>query len=93
MNANIISNHIVYNLTSDVNRLVLAAGLMSYGAIATLSLMVSSLKNAVLYGLIVGTLFLLALYFYSYAFASVWCFFAAICSLTIYKIIKNLGLS
>lgn len=88
ISANIISHHIAYKLTTPVNPLILIAGLIIYGIVITFSIMVSSKKNALPFGFIIGILLLLSLYFYLYAFTSVWCFFCAICSVIFYKVIK-----
>ncbi len=58
-----------------------------YPLIVMFPLFLSSLKKVWLYGLLVITSFVLADYFYRTTFASVWCFFSAIVSLFVYKIL------
>lgn len=59
-----------------------------YFLIVLLPCFISSLKKIWAFGMIIACAFPVALYFYEFSFISVWCFFAAIVSLSIYKIIK-----
>lgn len=58
-----------------------------YFLIVLLPFFLSSLKKIWAFGLLIACAFPAALYFYEETFISVWCFFAAIVSLSIYKII------
>jgi len=60
-----------------------------YPAIVLVPCFISSLKNMWMFGVLVGAGYLVAQYFYETTFVSVWCFFAAIVSLFIYKILKD----
>jgi hypothetical protein len=60
-----------------------------YPLIVVLPCFFSSLKNAWLFGLLTLLSYLIADYLYAQTFISVWCFFAAVMSLSIYKIIKD----
>jgi hypothetical protein len=60
-----------------------------YPVIVLLPMLISSFKNAWIFGILVALGYVIADYFYTYTFASVWCFFAAIVSISIYKIIKD----
>ncbi len=57
-----------------------------YPMIVLLPCFISSLKKAWLFGILTLIAYLLADYFYTQAFISVWCFFAAVISLLIYII-------
>lgn len=50
---------------------------------------ISSLKNMPVFGLLSGIAFFIAQYYYFNTFVSVWCFFSAIVSLCIYKVIND----
>lgn len=54
-----------------------------------LPIFISSLKNVWIFGILIAIAYLIAEYFYAATFFSVWCFFSAIVSLTIYKIMKE----
>ncbi len=60
-----------------------------YPLIVLIPCFLSSLKNMYLFGLLVSAGYFLANYFYQTTFVSVWCFFAAIVSLLIYKILRD----
>ena len=49
----------------------------------------SSLRHAWIFGILVAIAYVIAEYFYVATFISVWCFFAAIVSLFIYKILRD----
>lgn len=53
----------------------------------------SSLKNMWICGILVTLGYLIADYFYSHTFVSVWCFFAAAVSMIVYKILKDNSLN
>lgn len=60
-----------------------------YPLIVFLPCFISSLKNMWVFGVLIAISFGVAHYFYYVTFISVWCFFSAIASLIIYKIIKD----
>lgn len=60
-----------------------------YGLIVLLPIFISSVKNMWLFGVLVTIAYIAADYFYSATFVSVWCFFSAIVSLSIYKILRD----
>lgn len=60
-----------------------------YPLIVMLPMFLSSLKNVWIYGVLLVGAYVVADYFYTVTFASVWCFFSAIVSLFIYKILKD----
>lgn len=49
----------------------------------------SSLKHMWMYGLLVTMGYVIADYFYAHTFVSAWCFFAAVVSIVVYKILKD----
>ena len=61
----------------------------AYSIVTLLPFFISSLPCIRLLGIIIGIGELIAYTFYLMAFPSVWCFFAAICSLLIYFVIRN----
>lgn len=61
----------------------------AYAAAVLVPLYLSSIKNAFILAVLTTITILIANYFYVYAFTSVWCFFSAIVSLIIYKIIRD----
>lgn len=61
----------------------------AYPLIILLPCFLSSLKNIWIYGVVIALSYLAADYFYTVNFVSVWCFFAAIASLSVYKIVKD----
>ncbi|NNM43221.1 MAG: hypothetical protein HKM07_02635 [Chlamydiae bacterium] len=60
-----------------------------YAIIVLVPFFISSLPNAGIVGLIIGITFFVASYFYAYAFASVWCFFAAVVSVSLFFLLKR----
>lgn len=60
-----------------------------YPVIVMLPTFLSSLRNSWIYGCLVLAAFVVAYYNYEANFTSVWCFFSAIVSVFIYKLIKN----
>ena len=60
-----------------------------YALIILIPCFISSLRYMWAFGLFIVLSFAIAEMFYSYAFASVWCFFVAIISFSIYFIIKS----
>jgi hypothetical protein len=60
-----------------------------YPLIVMLPIFLSSLKNVWIYGLLIVMSFAIADYYYTSTFTSVWCFFSAIVSLFVYKIVKD----
>ncbi len=60
-----------------------------YPLIVLLPCFLSSLKSVRWFGVLTLMSYFVADYFYSVTFISVWCFFAAIISLSVYKILKD----
>ncbi|MDP1879665.1 MAG: hypothetical protein Q8K60_01835 [Parachlamydiaceae bacterium] len=60
-----------------------------YPVVVLLPFFLSSLRNAWIFGILTALAFIVAEYYYMETFVSVWCFFAAIVSLSIYKIVKD----
>lgn len=60
-----------------------------YPLIVMLPMFLSSLRNVWIYGLATLLGFMIADYYYTTTFASVWCFFAAIVSVFVYNIVKG----
>lgn len=60
-----------------------------YPLIVLLPCFLSSVKNVWIFGILLIVAYFVASYFYTQTFVSVWCFFSAIVSLCIYKILKN----
>jgi hypothetical protein len=60
-----------------------------YPLIVMLPMFLSSLKNAWIYGALVMLGFVIADHYYTATFTSVWCFFAALVSLFVYKLVKD----
>ena len=60
-----------------------------YPLIVLLPCFISSLKKAWLFGLLIAVGYFIADYFYAQTFVSVWCFFAALVSICVYKILKT----
>lgn len=59
-----------------------------YPLIIILPCFISSYRYAWVYGLLIGTAYVIADYYYATTMVSVWCFFAALVSATIYSIIR-----
>jgi hypothetical protein len=60
-----------------------------YPLIVLLPCFLSSYKNMWVFGSLVAVAFLISQYFYEATFVSVWCFFSALVSMILYKIIKD----
>lgn len=60
-----------------------------YPLIILAPMFLSSLRSAWIFGILVTIAYVLADYFYTKTFVSVWCFFSAIVSLCVYKILKD----
>lgn len=60
-----------------------------YAAIGVLPILISSLKKAWIFGLLLTVGFYFTQYFFEKTFVSVWCFFGAISSLALYFILKE----
>lgn len=80
--------HIEYSLQSPF---ALASHLFNgiYLFVILIPCFVSSLKGIKIFGLLVGISWVVSLLFYWNAFTSVWCFFAAITGIFIYKIVSD----
>lgn len=60
-----------------------------YPIIVLIPCFLSSLKNIWIFGTLVAIGYIVADYFYATTFVSVWCFFAAVVSISIYKLLKD----
>ncbi len=78
-----VVNHSLQYLGNVPNQTIL------YPLIVLIPCFLSSLKNMYLFGLLAAAGYFLANYFYQTTFVSVWCFFAAVVSLLIYKILRD----
>ncbi len=78
----IVQHSITYGESPDLFKLL-------YAIIVLVPFFISSLPNAGIVGLIIGITFFVASYFYAYAFASVWCFFAAVVSVSLFLLLKR----
>ena len=63
--------------------------LLLYPLVVLAPCFISDLKNAAQFGFLIVTAYLIADYIYENNLTSVWCFFSAIASLFVYKIIKD----
>ena len=87
ISAEIIGNHIVYTVREQLTFVALDG--LIYSALVYIPFFLTHIRAAwILAGLLVGAQIISAIFF-SLAFASVWCFFAAILSTYIYYILKN----
>lgn len=85
----IVFNRIYYNLHLSIDPIYYNTSFILYAASILLSFFVSTLKNTYLLGVTASLTLFAALYFYEYAYISVWCFFGAIFSILILKLIKD----
>lgn len=91
--AHSVDHHIVYSLLSynsirsDYIPIVEAIMLLAYFMAIVPVFFISSLPRMWILGLIIGIGWVVAYIFYSLAFGSVWCFFAAVSSISIYFIV------
>lgn len=85
----IVLNKIYYNLHTTFSMAYYYTSLFLYAAAVILPFFVSTLKSTYLLGVIATLTLAAALYFYEYAYLSVWCFFGAIFSILILKLIKD----
>lgn len=60
-----------------------------YAAIGVLPILISSLKKAWIFGLLLTIAYFFTQYFFEKTFVSVWCFFGAISTLALYFILKK----
>lgn len=82
VNVNIINHSIHYS--GIVPRQDIA-----YPLIVLLPMFISSINRVWIFGVLVTISYTVADYFYSETFVSVWCFFAALVSLILYKVLKD----
>jgi hypothetical protein len=75
INSQLWENYIVYILS------------FLYGCVTIIPFFISSVTHMHLLGMVVGISAAIAYVFYLVAFPSVWCFFAAVCSILIYFIV------
>ncbi len=72
--------YVVYNVPSMIE---------IYAAITLLPCYFSSLKSMWIFGVLATVSFFLSLYFYEQTFTSVWCFFSAVISISLYKVLRD----
>jgi hypothetical protein len=60
-----------------------------YGLVTIVPFFISSIPHMKLLGIIIGMSALISYIFYITAFASVWCFFAAVCSIFLILVVRN----
>lgn len=60
-----------------------------YPLIVIIPCFISSLRHAWIFGVLLIVTYAIAYYLYAETFVSVWCFFAAIISVSIYKVLKD----
>ena len=87
VSANIMCSHIVYD--SDIAASVVGLIGFLYFIAVIGALCISSVPNMWVLGITTGISFVSSYLFYLQAFTSVWCFFAAILSALVYKIVKD----
>lgn len=78
-----VVNHSIQYLGKAPNQIII------YPLIVLIPSFLSSLRNMSLFGVLIAAGYILASYFYQTTFVSVWCFFSAIISLVIYKILRD----
>jgi hypothetical protein len=78
-----IANHSLQYVGQVPSQMIL------YPFIVLLPCFISSLKNIWIFGSLITLGYAVAYYFYTTTFVSVWCFFSALVSMMIYKIIKD----
>jgi hypothetical protein len=79
--------HVVHHSLQYLGKLPPQATI--YPLVVLLPCFLSSLKGVLPFGIVITIGFFIAHYFYVETLTSVWCFFAAIVSLSIYKILKD----
>lgn len=89
-----INHHIVYRLAHSiingpVLNLVYGLGILLYACATIGALCISTIPLLWMFTVIVATGFLTSLVFYYLAFTSIWCFFAALASCTLYGIVAR----
>lgn len=89
VDAAVIEHSIVYNLHFQIPLWIYFSSILVYLAAVFMPPFMSSLKGSRLFGTLFAIAFLGSYYVYIYAFASIWCFFSAIFSIFIYKLVKD----
>jgi len=85
--ADIMCSHIVYNSNISLSMVGLIGFLYFIAVVGSMCL--STVPNMWLLGIAVGISFVVSYEIYTEAFTSVWCFFSALLSAIVYKIVKN----
>ena len=85
--AEIVCHHVQYNINMPQTSLEWRD--WAYGLATIIPFFVSSKKHALFLGLLICGAVAITWYFFSIYFLSVWCFLAAIISITIYKYIED----
>ncbi len=77
---------ITHPLLSKIGTYILSA---CYGLVTIVPFFISTIPHMKLLGITIGTGALISYIFYITAFASVWCFFAAVCSILLIFVVRN----
>lgn len=88
----VISEHHIFYKQDYPASLKLYSGIF-YGVVTILPLFVSRFKRMWLLGIIVGVSYIMATFFFKHYAFSVWCFFAAIISMSVYFIMNEVRTS
>ncbi len=88
----VISEHHIFYKQDYPASLKLYSGLF-YGVVTVLPLFVSRFKRMWLLGIIIGVSYIVAIFFFKHYAFSVWCFFAAIISMSVYFIMNEVRAS
>jgi hypothetical protein len=86
--AEIQNHHIVYNVNDSIMLIVISSVLYFVSTVAALFL--SSVRYMKLLGLLLFASLIISKLFYKIYFISVWCFFAAVVSVVVIYIVKNI---
>lgn len=90
MSIQLIHGSIFYQLIYIYDAIIPRIGIRSiYVIIVTIPLLVSSLKSMQFLGILLLISIIVSTLFFSYAFVSVWCFFAAIISVYIFWVMRH----
>lgn len=84
----VISEHHIFYKQDYPASLKLYSGIF-YGIVTVLPLFISRFKRMWLLGAVVGTSYIVAFYFFRHYAFSVWCFFAAVISMSVYFIMNE----
>ena len=82
VNVNIIQHSLQYQGTLPPQTFL-------YPSTVVLPIFISSVRNVWIFGALISVAYALTAYLYEETFVSVWCFFAAIVSLILYKVLRD----